>query len=79
MKKIKGPAIFLAQFIGDKEPFNSLPSICKWVSDLGYKGIQLPAENLAVFDLDKAASSKDYWLQCILLMTHSLMVLLLMK
>ena len=37
MKKIKGPAIFLAQFIGDKEPFNSLPSICKWVSDLGYK------------------------------------------
>ena len=35
-------------------------SICKWVSDLGYKGIQLPAENLAVFDLDKAASSKDY-------------------
>ena len=60
MKKIKGPAIFLAQFIGDKEPFNSLPSICKWVSDLGYKGIQLPAENLAVFDLDRAASSKDY-------------------
>ena len=60
MKKIKGPAIFLAQFIGDKEPFNSLPSICKWVSNLGYKGIQLPAENLAVFDLDKAASSKDY-------------------
>ena len=56
MKKIKGPAIFLAQFIGDKEPFNSLPSICKWVSDLGYKGIQLPAENLAVFDLDKASS-----------------------
>ena len=52
MKKIKGPAIFLAQFIGDKEPFNSLPSICKWVSDLGYKGIQLPAENLAVFDFD---------------------------
>ena len=39
MKKIKGPAIFLAQFIGDKEPFNSLPSICKWVSELGYKGI----------------------------------------
>ena len=52
MKKIKGPAIFLAQFIGDKEPFNSLPSICKWVSDLGYKGIQLPAENLVVFDLE---------------------------
>ena len=24
MKKIKGPAIFLAQFAGDSEPFNSL-------------------------------------------------------
>ena len=50
MKKIKGPAIFLAQFIGDKEPYNSLQGLCKWVSELGYKGIQLPAENQAVFD-----------------------------
>ena len=27
MKKIKGPAIFLAQFADDKEPFNSLKGI----------------------------------------------------
>jgi hypothetical protein len=27
MKTIKGPAIFLAQFMGDQAPFNSLPSI----------------------------------------------------
>ena len=37
MKKIKGPAIFLAQFVGDEEPFSNLSSIAKWASDLGYK------------------------------------------
>ena len=37
---LKGPAIFLAQFAGDKAPFNSLDAICQWVSSLGYKGIQ---------------------------------------
>jgi hypothetical protein len=36
MKKIKGPAIFLAQFVGEDEPFNSLDNICKWASSLGY-------------------------------------------
>ena len=38
MKTIKGPAVFLAQFIGADEPFNNLKSICHWAKDLGYKG-----------------------------------------
>lgn len=42
MRTIKGPGIFLAQFISDKAPFNNLDSICRWASDLGYKAIQLP-------------------------------------
>jgi hypothetical protein len=42
MTTIKGPAIFIAQFIGDTAPFNSLESICKWAASLGYKGVQLP-------------------------------------
>ena len=60
MKTIKGPAIFLAQFAGDKAPFNSLDAICQWVGSLGYKGIQIPSWDARLFDLDKAASSKDY-------------------
>ena len=36
MKKIKGPAIFLAQFAGE-EPFNNLKDISSWASSLGYK------------------------------------------
>lgn len=59
MKSIKGPAIFLAQFLGDKAPFDTLDNICKWAADLGYKGVQIPTwANL--FDLKKAASSKRY-------------------
>jgi len=60
MKTIKGPGIFLAQFIRDKEPYNSLPSITSWVSSLGYKGVQIPTWDPHVIDIDKAASSKTY-------------------
>lgn len=60
MRTIKGPAIFIAQFIGDKEPFNSLPSICKWAAGLGYKGVQLPTGDPRFIDLQKAAESQTY-------------------
>jgi len=60
MKKIKGPAIFLAQFAGDHEPFNSLDSIAKWASKLGYKGVQIPSWDGRFINLDKAANSKSY-------------------
>ena len=57
---IKGPALFLAQFLGDEAPFNSLPAIVEWAAGLGYKGVQIPTWDARVFDLDKAASSKAY-------------------
>ena len=60
MKNIKGPAIFLAQFMGDKAPFNDLKSICRWASSLGYVGVQLPTWDPRCIDLKKAAESKDY-------------------
>jgi len=60
MKTIKGPAIFLAQFVGDQPPFNTLEGLCKWAADLGYKGVQIPAWESFLIDLEKAASSKDY-------------------
>ena len=60
MKTIKGPAIFLAQFIGDKEPYNTLSGLAKWASGLGYKGVQLPSWADHIFSVDKAAQSKDY-------------------
>lgn len=60
MKTIKGPAIFLAQFIDDHAPYNSLDGLCKWASDLGYKGIQIPTLDSWLIDLDKASESQDY-------------------
>ena len=60
MKKIKGPAVFLAQFAGDSEPFNSLDNIAKWASNLGYKGVQIPSWDGRLINLDKASNSKSY-------------------
>lgn len=60
MKTIKGPALFLAQFMGDKPPFNKLETICKWAADLGFKGVQIPTVETRLIDLKLAAESKDY-------------------
>lgn len=59
-KTMKGPALFLAQFVSDEAPFNSLPNIVKWAASLGYKGVQIPSWDARLFDLARAAESKDY-------------------
>ncbi len=58
MKTIMGPAIFLAQFVGDEAPFNSLEAIADWVAGLGYKGIQIPSWDERLFNLTLAAESQ---------------------
>jgi len=60
MKEIRGPAIFLAQFLGDEAPFDTLDNIAEWVASLGYKGIQIPSNETRCIDLDLAAESQDY-------------------
>lgn len=57
---MKGPAIFLAQFVSSEEPFNDFTSICKWAGELGYKGIQIPTWEASLIDLRQAADSKTY-------------------
>ena len=60
MTTIKGPGIFLAQFMGDKAPFNSLETICEWAASLGFKAIQIPTWDSRLIDVQKAAESKTY-------------------
>ena len=60
MRTIKGPAMFLAQFVGEEAPFNSLESIASWAADLGFKGIQIPSWESGLFDLNLAAESQSY-------------------
>jgi sugar phosphate isomerase/epimerase len=60
MQTIKGPGIFLAQFMGDVAPFNSLKSICQWAKSIGFIGVQIPTWDSRCIDLQKAAESKTY-------------------
>ena len=58
MPKIKGPAIFLAQFMRDEVPYNTMENIGKWVASLGYKGVQLPVGTIAFLTSEKPPSPK---------------------
>ncbi|MBX2945437.1 MAG: sugar phosphate isomerase/epimerase [Cyclobacteriaceae bacterium] len=60
MKNIKGPAIFLAQFMGAEPPFDDMKSICKWAASLGYVGVQIPTWDERCIDLKRVAESKTY-------------------
>ncbi|MFP5389981.1 MAG: sugar phosphate isomerase/epimerase family protein [Gammaproteobacteria bacterium] len=59
MKTIKGPAIFLAQFMGAQAPFDTLANLAGWAKGLGYEAIQLPTDK-RLFDLELAADSQTY-------------------
>jgi sugar phosphate isomerase/epimerase len=57
---MRGPGIFLAQFLDDQPPFNQLDSIATWAATLGYKGVQLPTWDARVMDLRLCAESQTY-------------------
>jgi sugar phosphate isomerase/epimerase len=59
MKTIKGPAIFLAQFLGEDPPFDTLAHLAQWAAGLGFKGIQLPVAPQLI-DIGQAAASQTY-------------------
>jgi sugar phosphate isomerase/epimerase len=60
MNTIRGPGIFLAQFAGDKAPFDSLANMGRWAADLDYVGVQIPTWDQRLFDLARAAESQTY-------------------
>ena len=60
MKTIQGPAIFLAQFMSDAPPFQTLESACRWMAQAGYLGVQIPSWDARCMDLKRAAESKEY-------------------
>jgi sugar phosphate isomerase/epimerase len=55
-----GPAIFLAQFMGDTAPFDTLEGVCTWAAQLGYKAVQVPTWDARLIDLQLAAESLAY-------------------
>ena len=60
MRTMKGPGIFLSQFIGAEAPFNSLDGLAEWAAGKGYKAVQIPCNHPHIFDVEKAAESQTY-------------------
>jgi len=60
MQTIKGPGVFLAQFIGKDPPFDRLETLADWAAGLGYAGLQLPTGVGGLFDVRKGAESQAY-------------------
>ena len=60
MKTIKGPGLFLTQFVGTSAPFDSFDNITGWAGGLGYLWVQVPSGEPALMDLELAATSQDY-------------------
>jgi sugar phosphate isomerase/epimerase len=57
---MKGPAIFLAQFLPPLGETITLQDMCKWAASLGYEGVQVPTWDKRIFDLELASESQDY-------------------
>ncbi|SQC09125.1 inosose isomerase [Klebsiella pneumoniae] len=60
MKTIKGPGIFLAQFIGPQAPFNTLAGDSAVGRRPGVQALQIPCNHPAIFDVERAAASQTY-------------------
>lgn len=60
MRTLQGPAVFLAQFVRNEPPFNSLEGLAGWAAGLGFDAVQIPAGDRRLFDLKQAAESLDY-------------------
>lgn len=60
MTTLKGPGLFLAQFMGNQPPYNSLEAISMWAAELGFTGVQIPTWDPRCINLQLAAESKTY-------------------
>ena len=57
---MKGPAIFLAQFMGQEPPFDALENAAAFMSGIGYAALQIPGWDERCINLGLAAESDGY-------------------
>jgi sugar phosphate isomerase/epimerase len=60
MRTIKGPSLFISQFIGTEPEFATLDGIAKWAAGLGFVALQVPTSHPGIFDVAQAAASSVY-------------------
>jgi sugar phosphate isomerase/epimerase len=57
-KAIRGPGLFISQFIGTQPPFDTLGGLAEWAKGLGFKALQIPVSDPRLKDL-AGLSDKD--------------------
>ena len=60
MRTIKGPSLFISQFIDTDPQFGTLADIAEWAAGLGFVALQIPISHPHIFDVDQAAASTAY-------------------
>ena len=60
MRTIRGPSLFISQFIGTEPQFESLEGIAEWAAGLGFVALQIPTSHPGIFDVEQAAVSDAY-------------------
>ena len=60
MRTIRGPGLFIAQFVGTEPEFTTLDGIARWAAGLGFKALQVPISFPHIFDVEQAAASAAY-------------------
>lgn len=60
MRTVKGPGLFIAQFIGTEPEFQTLDGIAAWAAGLGFQALQVPIASPDFFDVAQAAASQAY-------------------
>ena len=60
MRPLLGPSLFIAQFIDAEPAFETLDGLAEWAAQLGFKALQIPTSNPAIFDVEQASASQAY-------------------
>lgn len=55
---IKGPGVFLSQFIGTAPPFDTLGGLVRWAAGVGFRGVMVPTHDPRILDAAAVAHSR---------------------
>ncbi|MEK9278522.1 MULTISPECIES: hypothetical protein [unclassified Bradyrhizobium] len=50
-RTMRGPGLFISQFIGAQPPFDTLSGLAEWARGLGFKALQIPLSDPRLKDL----------------------------
>ncbi len=57
---MKGPGLFLAQYVDSQPPFDTLNGLASFAAECGFTAVQIPTTDSRLIDLSLAAHSRDY-------------------